>query len=86
MSGNPYLMYVFARYLPQYGDQVAEADKELRYVTGLLHENGQEPLAHETPGLGTDDLGDDVLRRAAESRALFARRGWATDFRRCDDG
>ena len=45
MSGNPYLMYAFARYLPQYGDQVAEADKELRYVTGLLYENGKKPRA-----------------------------------------
>jgi hypothetical protein len=45
MSGNPYLMYTFARYLPKYGNQVAEADKELRYVTGLLHENGKKPRA-----------------------------------------
>ena len=45
MSGNPYLMYAFARYLPQYADQVAEADKELRYVTGLLYENGKKPRA-----------------------------------------
>jgi hypothetical protein len=45
MSGNPYLMYVFARYLPQYGGQVAEGDKELRYETGLLYENGKKPRA-----------------------------------------
>ena len=45
MSGNPYLMYTFARYLPRYGDQVAEGDKELRYVTGLLYEKGKKPRA-----------------------------------------
>ncbi len=45
MSGNPYLMYVFAQHLPQYHDQVAEADKELRYVTGLLYADGKKPRA-----------------------------------------
>ena len=43
MAGNPYLMDVFARYLPQYAGQVAEGDKELRYVTGVLYENGEKP-------------------------------------------
>jgi hypothetical protein len=43
LSGTPYLMCVFARCLPQYRDQVAEADKELRYVTGVLYADGKKP-------------------------------------------
>ena len=43
MAGTPYLMCVFARHLPQYADQIAEGDKELRYVTGVMYENGQKP-------------------------------------------
>ena len=41
MPGNPYFMYVFARQLPQYRDQAAEADRELRLVGELLHRDGQ---------------------------------------------
>ena len=41
MSGMPYIMYVLARDLPQYRDQAAEADRELRYVAGLLSRDGK---------------------------------------------
>ena len=41
MGGNPYIMYVMARQLPQHRDQAAEADQELRYVYGLLFKDGK---------------------------------------------
>lgn len=41
MPGNPYFMYVFARQLPQHGDQAAEADRELRFVGQLLYRGGK---------------------------------------------
>ncbi|GAG08345.1 unnamed protein product, partial [marine sediment metagenome] len=43
MSGLPYVVYLLARQLPKYHDQVAEADRELRYVTGLLFPGGEKP-------------------------------------------
>ncbi len=43
MSAMPYVTYLLARRLPQYGDQVAAADRELMYVTGLLFHDGQKP-------------------------------------------
>ena len=36
MGGMPYLQYVYARELPEYGDQAASGDQELRHVAGLL--------------------------------------------------
>ena len=41
MAGLPYLMYAFARQLPQYRDLVAPADEELRYIGKLLLADGE---------------------------------------------
>lgn len=43
MSAMPYVMYLLAWKLPQYQDQIAEADRELLYVTGLLFPDGKKP-------------------------------------------
>lgn len=41
MAGLPYLMYAFARRLPQHGDLVDPADRELRYIGDLLLARGK---------------------------------------------
>ncbi len=41
MAGLPYLMYVFARKLPQHRGLIEPADRELRYVGDLLLGGGQ---------------------------------------------
>jgi hypothetical protein len=41
MGGNPFIMCAMARQLPQCRDQAAEAERELRYVYGLLFKDGK---------------------------------------------
>jgi hypothetical protein len=48
MSGMPYLMYVFARALPDRADLVPAADQELRYVAQLLFKDGPPPVSRLT--------------------------------------
>jgi hypothetical protein len=48
MSGMPYLMYVFARHLPEHRDLSSAADQELRYIAGLLSNDVKLPIAHVT--------------------------------------
>ncbi|MDR3677039.1 MAG: hypothetical protein P4N24_16230, partial [Acidobacteriota bacterium] len=40
MGGNPFIMFVMARELPQYRDEAVEAERELRYVHDLLYRDG----------------------------------------------
>ena len=40
MGGNPFIMFVMARELPQYRDEAPEAERELRYVHDLLYRDG----------------------------------------------
>jgi hypothetical protein len=41
MAGLPYLMYVFARQLPQHRGLTAAADRELNYIGRLLLRDGK---------------------------------------------
>ena len=45
MSGVPYLMYVFARELPEHRDLVAGGDQELRYVRELVSKSGDSSIS-----------------------------------------
>ena len=45
MTGLPLLMYSFARQLPEHRGLTAEADRELRYVDGLILGKGELPLS-----------------------------------------
>ena len=49
MAGMPYLMYVFARELPEHQGLVQAADQELQYVHDLLWKNGDPPLSLVEP-------------------------------------
>ncbi|MGB7734979.1 MAG: hypothetical protein WBL72_14930, partial [Thermoguttaceae bacterium] len=48
MAGMPYLMYAFARQMPEHRDQIAAADQELNYLTGLLLTNSDPPVTRLT--------------------------------------
>ncbi len=43
MSGMPYVMYLLAKQLPERRDLTSEADREMRYVTGLLFPDDKKP-------------------------------------------
>lgn len=45
MGGLPYLMYVFARQLPEHAGLDQAADQELRYIYGLLYRHGDPPVS-----------------------------------------
>jgi len=46
MAALPFLMYAFADQLPEYRDLGAEADRELRYLGGLLFDKGDPAVTH----------------------------------------
>ena len=46
MGGMPYLMYSLARQLPAQRNLSPEADRELRYLAGLLLKNGEPSLSN----------------------------------------
>ena len=46
MAALPFLMYAFAHQLPQYRGLVPEADRELRYLGGLLFAKGDPAVTH----------------------------------------
>jgi len=45
MAGLPFLMYSFAGQLPEHRGLMAEADRELRYIDGLILGKGEPPLS-----------------------------------------
>ena len=45
MAGLPFLMYSFARQLPEHRGLTAEADRELRYIDRLILSKGELPLS-----------------------------------------
>ena len=45
MAALPFLMYAFAHQLPEHRDLTAAADRELRYVAGLLLDKGDPPVS-----------------------------------------
>lgn len=45
MAGLPYLMYVFARELPEHGDLVAGGDAELRFIQELVRQAGDPSIS-----------------------------------------
>jgi hypothetical protein len=45
MSGLPYLMYVFARELPEHRELVGGGDEELHYIRELVHQAGEPAIS-----------------------------------------
>lgn len=73
MAGLPYLMYAFARQLPQHRRLVTPADQELRYIGNLLLKDGKPNVSRS---------GSPATHRSGTPFVLSAEAtGWAISVR-----